>query len=456
MSENQKTIRQEIKLEGKGIHSGGMVHIVLKPAPAKTGIRFSRTDIDPSEYISASVENVHQDHGRQTSVGTSKWKIRTVEHLMAALHGLQIDNLLIQVDGEELPALDGSSKPYVDALLKSGLEEQGVPREYLNLTIPIFIQGKDYSLALFPSNEFSISYTLSYGHSDLSEQFYATHITPEIFQKEIAPARTFCLKEEAEMLRKSGYGKGADFENTLVFENNKPMNNKLRFTNEACRHKILDLLGDLYLVGQPFKAHVIACRTGHAQNYELVQKLYDLRLTAARSSVTNCNKPITADTVSHCGQAVIKKILPHRDPFLFIDQILEMEPGKKIVGMKKVKPTEFFFQGHFPGHPVMPGVLIIEALAQCGGFLMLSKPENLGKIAYFMTIEKAKFRKPVFPGEELRLEAEVTRDRVRTGECTGRAFVGDNLVCEASVRFAVVDSNANGNPESQQSVKSDL
>jgi len=440
MPEKQKTIRRPISLEGKGIHSGRPVHITLKPAPIKSGIRFARTDINQSEQVQATVGNVHQDHGRQTSVGNQKWKIRTVEHLMAALHGLQVDNLLVEVDAEELPALDGSAKVYADEILKAGLEEQDAPRDYLNLTIPIFIQGKDYSLALFPSSEFSISYTLSYGHSDLSEQFYATPITPEIFQKEIAPARTFCLKEEAEMLRKSGYGKGADFENTLVFEKNKPMNNQLRFANEACRHKVLDLLGDLYLVGQPFKAHVIACRTGHAQNHELVQRLYDLRLTAARSIPSSCNQPISGG--GKCGQEVIKKILPHRDPFLFIDQILEMEPGKRIVGLKKVKPTEFFFQGHFPGHPVMPGVLIIEALAQCGGFLMLSKPENLGKIAYFMTIEKAKFRKPVFPGEELRLEAEVTRDRIRTGECTGRAYVGDNLVCEANVRFAVVEASS--------------
>ncbi len=453
MSEHQKTIRKPISLEGKGIHSGKLVHISLKPAPAKSGIRFTRTDIDRSEQVAASVENVHQDHGRQTSIGTKRWKILTIEHLMATLHGLQVDNLLIEVDSEELPALDGSSKLYADEILKAGLEEQDAVREYLNLTIPIFIQGKDYSLALFPASELSISYTLSYGHSDLSEQFYTTLITPEIFQKEIAPARTFCLKEEAEMLRKSGYGKGADFDNTLVFENNKPMNNQLRFPNEACRHKILDLLGDLYLVGQPFKAHVIACRTGHAQNYELVQKLYDLRLTAARSVPAACNQPISES--GKCGQAMIKKILPHRDPFLFIDQILEMEPGKRIVGIKKVKPTEFFFQGHFPGHPVMPGVLIIEALAQCGGFLMLSKPENLGKIAYFMTIEKAKFRKPVFPGEELRLEAEVIRDRIRTGECSGRAYVGENLVCEASVRFAVVEANTNGSPESEPSIKGD-
>ncbi len=435
MSEKQKTIRSEIHIEGKGIHTGRPARVVLKPAPPKSGVCFTRADVDAHEKLRATVEHVQQDHGRQTALGTSRWKVRTVEHLMASFHGLGVDNVVVEVSGEELPALDGSAKGYVDEILKVGLVEQEAPRQFLQLTTPIYYHEGDCTLAVFPSSQLSVSYSLSYGSLDLSDQFFSSPITPQIFVSQVASARTFCLKEEAELLRKSGYGQGADFQNTLVFEKNQPIENELRFDNEACRHKVMDLIGDLYLIGQPIKAHVIAIRSGHQQNVEIVKRLADLRPDMSLVH-TGLELPVTADAM---GLEAIKKILPHRYPFLFIDRILEMEVGKRIVGIKKVTPDEFFFQGHFPGHPVMPGVLIIEALAQCGGFLMLSKPENRGKIAYFMTIEKAKFRRPVLPGEELRLEAEVTRDRIRTGECRGQALVDGNVVCEAEVRFAVVD-----------------
>ena len=438
MDDHQKTIRQPIRLEGKGIHSGRAAVVILKPLPAGSGVCFRRSDLPASQPVRATIEHVYNDHGRQTGIGTRDWKIYTIEHLMATFHGLGVDNVLVEVSGEELPALDGSAKTYADEITRIGLEEQDAPREYIQLTSPIYFRDKDASIAVFPAPELSVSYTLSYGHPDLSDQFFTCAVTPELFASEIAPARTFCLKEEAEALRRQGFGKGADFDNTLVFDKDEPMQNALRFPNEACRHKVMDLLGDLYLVGQRFQAHIVACRTGHQQNHELAKRLSDFRTNAHQLrqdfKLSSVKGELNAD--------VIKQVLPHRYPFLFVDRVLEMEVGKRIVGIKKVLPDEYFFQGHFPGHPVMPGVLIIEALAQCGGFLMLSKPENQGKIAYFMTIEKAKFRQPVLPGEELRLEAEVIRDRSRTGECAGRAYVGDKLVCEAEVRFAVVEASA--------------
>ncbi|PIQ87377.1 MAG: hypothetical protein COV74_01035 [Candidatus Omnitrophica bacterium CG11_big_fil_rev_8_21_14_0_20_45_26] len=435
MSEKQKTIKKEIRFEGTGIHSGKPVRVVLKPAPAGSGISFCRSDLSNAKPIRAVAENVFEGPGRQTALGTADWKIHTIEHLMATFHGLQIDNCLVEVNGEELPGLDGSAKDYVEAVLKAGFEEQEAEREYMNITRPMYYRHQDTYIALLPADELSVSYTLSYDHPDLADQFFSTSINSEVFASHIASARTFCLKQEAEQLQKMGYGKGANLSNTLVFDKNKPLENSLRFTNEACRHKIMDLLGDLYLAGQFFKGHIVACRSGHAQNLQMVKQLADFR-TPRYKDVGITLKEGEAWKING-----IKRILPHRFPFLFVDEVVEMEEGKRIVGKRKISPQEFFFQGHFPGHPVMPGVIIIEALAQCGGFLMLSKPENQGKIAYFMTIDNVKFRQPVLPGDELRFEVDVIRARTKTGECAGKAFVGDKLVCEADVRFAVVDSN---------------
>ncbi len=423
----QRTLSKSVLLEGQGLHTGRPVKIVLSPSGPHTGILFSRSDLDANLKVRATVENVLSDELRQTALRVGTGVVRTIEHLMAAFHGMGVDNAQVEVDGDELPGMDGSAREFVEAIQRTGLVEQNAPRRWIEVKKPLFVDRGDQSIVILPASNLMISYTLSYQHEDLKDQFMTVHALPEIFERELAPARTFCLKDEANMLLAQGFGKGANLSNTLVFEHNLPIENTLRFENEACRHKILDLLGDLFLAGGFIRGHIIAARSGHSLNVEFVRELL----------MANPEKKMPSSSTLNVTE--IQKILPHRYPFLFIDRIEKFVPGVSAVGYKQVTVNDYFFQGHFPSHPVMPGVLIIEAMAQVGGVIMLSKPENSNKIAYFMSIDSAKFRQPVMPGDELRLEVEVQKIRARTGQCAGRAYVGDKLVCEAEVKFAVVD-----------------
>ncbi len=425
---NQKTLHESVQFSGQGLHTGKEVRVSVHPAEPDTGIVFCRVDLDQNLRVKATVDHVSSDETRQTALVVGSGMVRTIEHLMAAFHGLGIDNALVEVDGDELPAMDGSSREFSEGLLRTGFIDQSAVRRWIEVKEPVYIDKGDQAIVLLPAPYLAISYTLSYRHEDLLDQFLSLRILPEIFERELAPARTFCLKQEAEYLLAQGFGKGASLTNTLVFENNSPVENSLRFEDEACRHKILDLLGDLYLLGAPIRGHIIATRSGHALNIEFVRKCL---MSQKKQS------PETYPSVLKVED--IQKIIPHRYPFLFLDRIEHFLPGVKAVGYKQVSMSDYFFQGHFPSHPVMPGVLVIEAMAQVGGVIMLSKPENKNKIAYFMSIDYAKFRQPVVPGDELRMEVEIGKIRARTGQCVGRAYVGDKLVCEAEVKFAVVD-----------------
>ena len=425
----QQTLREVVSFRGAGLHTGKTVEVTVRPGGSDTGILFVRTDLDPSKKVRAIVDHVRSDEVRQTAVVVGNGVVRTVEHLMAVFHGLGIDNAIVEVDGEEIPGLDGSAKEFVQEILHAGLVSQEASRNFIEVKEPIFVDYGDQCLIVLPAPNLTISYTLSYRHQDLRDQFLSLRILPEIFEREISPARTFVLKEEAQLLLAHGLGKGANFENTLVFERNSPMSNSLRFDDEACRHKIMDLLGDLFLLGSFLKGHVIATRSGHSLNLELVRKI-------AMQSKTN---PFPNGVPSSLDVAAVQKIIPHRYPFLFVDRIEKLEPGKKAVGFKLVSVNDYYFQGHFPGHPVMPGVLIMEAMAQVGGVIMLSTPEMRGKMAYFMSVDYCKFRQTVIPGDELRMEVEILRSRAKTGQCLGHAFVKDKLVCEAEVKFAIID-----------------
>ncbi len=434
----QKTIKGDIRLEGIGLHTGQPVKMALKPLGPNMGIMFQRVDLEQKPLIKADVSSMlfMKKNPRRTTLSFCGAEIQTVEHLMAAFCGSGIDNLLIELDNVEVPGLDGSALSFIEAIKKAGVVEQGAERRTYKVTTPLYATDEDSSIVVLPSPDFKISYTLSYDHSVLGSHFMDIDFNSDAFEKELAPARTFCLANEAEALVKSGLGLGANYKNTLVVSDKGIIDNKLRFENEFIRHKILDLIGDFYLLGMPIKGHVIAIKSGHTLNMKLVQKIraqMDRELMVAIKSVEGISKDQEIDAMT------IMKILPHRYPFLLVDRVISVEEGKRAVGIKNVTINESFFQGHFPGRPVMPGVLIVEAMAQVGGVLMLSPAENRGKLAFFMAADQVKFRKPVIPGDRLRIEVEVGKLRSKTGQVKTKAYVDGEVVAEGELMFALVD-----------------
>ena len=447
----QQTIKKEVELKGVGLHSGEVVKLKFKPSLPDSGINFVRTDLPGKPVIKAAVSNLLEQSRelRRTSIGRANAEVHTIEHLLASLFGLGIDNLLIEIDGSEVPGMDGSALPFFELLENAGIVKQDARRKFFQVREPLFIQSPDdATLVILPHPNFKVSYTLDYS------PFYALRGKPlsspqhliinfssdgeenkKIFREEIAPARTFCLKNEVEKLRKDGLGKGANYENTLVVDGDKIVNNKLRFEDEFVRHKILDLIGDIYLLGASLKGYIIAIKSGHWANIRLLKKIEKQEEKIREGGVPSFSSSYSFKTVLDSRD--IQEILPHRYPFLLVDKILELEEDKRIVGIKNVTIDDYFFQGHFPGHPVMPGVLIIEALAQTAGILMLSKKENRGKIAYFMGIDKGKFRQRVVPGDQLRLEVKVMKLRKNTGQVYTRALVEEKIVAEANLMFAL-------------------
>ncbi|MBI3321194.1 MAG: bifunctional UDP-3-O-[3-hydroxymyristoyl] N-acetylglucosamine deacetylase/3-hydroxyacyl-ACP dehydratase [Candidatus Omnitrophica bacterium] len=439
MSEQQRTIANAVFMNGLGIHTGEPVSVRVLPAPPDAGIVFIRTDLPHRPTIpvkSAQVVDVGKSV-RRTTLSKDGVEVQTVEHFMASLWGAGIDNAYVEVTSSEMPGLDGSAIQFLQQFNAAGTVEQPEPRRYFSLREPVFVEEQDSSIVVFPDRTLRISYMLSYAHPLLKSQFVSYRLDGlDSFERTIAPARTFCLKEEAESLRAVGFGKGATFENTLVLGEAGVMNNTLRFEDEFARHKILDLLGDLYLLGAHLRAHVVAIKSGHPLNVKLLKKLDQAmaqwRLGALQSATSEVMVGPQLDITQ------IQKILPHRYPFLLVDRIIELTETRA-VGMKCVTINDYFFRGHFPDRPVMPGVLLVEAMAQVGGIIMLNKRENLGKFAYFMAVDHVKFRKPVVPGDVLILEVELGKLRTRTGQLVGRALVDGKVVCEGELMFALAD-----------------
>lgn len=428
----QKTIKGEVTLTGIGLHTGSKVTVTFKAAPADSGVTFVRIDLPDKPAVKASVDCVpaYPQGRRRTTISSGIAGIHTVEHLMAALSALGIDNLAVELNGEELPGLDGSALEYLEAMDKAGIQTLDKPRDYYALKEPIHINESGVSLVALPSDTFRVSYTLNYDHPVLSSQFLDMEITEESFREGLAGARTFCLEEEAEELKKQGLGKGATYENTLVVGEKGVIDNTLRFPDEFVRHKVLDLIGDFSLLGRPLKAHIIAVKSGHALNARMVKAILQQQQKSAAGVDVCSGEGCVMDVQAIMG------VLPHRFPFLLVDRITYLEEGKRIVGVKNVTINDAFFQGHFPGKPVMPGVLILEAMAQVGGVMMLSSAENRGKLAYFMAIDGAKFRKVVVPGDRLVMEITAGKVKSRTGQVFGKAYVDGKVVAEATLMFA--------------------
>ena len=429
----QKTINSEAKLSGKGLFTGGDVKVVFRPAEIDTGAVFVRTDLAEPVRISARVANI-AERDRRTALRKGAASIETPEHCLAALSALQIDNIVIEVDGPELPGFDGSSEEYFKALKKAGVVEQQAECKTIAVTEAINIAEGDKSIYALPydSDKLSITYDLDYTqHTGIGRQLYTCEVTTAHFEKNLATSRTFALEAEARQMKAHGIGAHLTPRDILVINSDGPIKNSYRFGDECVRHKVVDLIGDLMLAGRPITGRIVAYKSGHALNQALVRRLVKMAQRADRSA--------SLGTEALLDIRRIQKILPHRYPFLMVDKILEIEGDRKIKGIKNVTFNEQFFQGHFPGTPIMPGVLIIEALAQVSGLLFAQKLEHTGKLAVLLTMDGVKIRKSVVPGDQLVLVSETVRTRSNSAWCNCTAMVGEDIVAEAQLKFMLVD-----------------
>ncbi len=437
MSQNQKTIQEIAEFEGAGLFSGEEVKLRFIPATPGTGITFVRTDLPEDPKIKACPENASSKF-RRTTVSDGESQVETIEHLMASIGGLGIDNLEIEINGPEVPAADGSAKPFADLLTNAGVVEQDSEREEFEITEPVTVREDGASITVVPEDHrMEVSYSLEYPHPFIGSQHLTTEVNEERFCSDIAPARTFCLEEEVDNFLDKGLGKGASYDNTIVVGDEGVVENELRFDDEFVRHKILDFVGDISLLGTRLDAHYVAIRSGHEVNIKLVKKL-DRIIRGGATQEEQDHGEGEEDAHVALDMQEILNVLPHRYPFLLIDRVLELEGYDRAVGLKNVSYNEPFFQGHFPDKPIMPGVLQIEAMAQLSGALLLRKAENVNKLAFLMSLDNVKLRKTVVPGDQLRIEANAVKVKSRTGLIEAKATVEGRLAAEAKLKFMLV------------------
>ena len=427
----QRTLKSDIKFAGIGLMLGEAVEMTIKPAPADTGIVFKRIDEPGSPDVKVCPDNCAEVLPRCTSLQSDGTTISSIEHLLSAFAGLRIDNARIELNAQEPPSLDGSALPYVTEVQKVGFTEQEVLRRYIEVAEPFAVSDDNKQLVFLPSDTFEV--TFAYDHPQTSPQFGTWDISEETYISEIAPARSFCFESEIEALQSLGIGKGASYENVLVVKDDGEASSEFRFQDEFVRHKILDLIGDLYLSGHLPRARVLSMRSGHTFHAQFVRALAEKGFLDFRGVEGKETKaPVEAKD--------IYRILPHRHPMCLIDRVIDYQNGERAVGIKNLTYNEPIFEGHFPAQPVMPGVLQVEALAQLGAWLLLQEIGEDEQLGYFRSISKATFRRTVIPGDQLRLEIEIIQRRRNLARIKGEAYVDDALATEAELSIALADT----------------
>lgn len=437
----QRTISREIGLSGLGLFSGEQAELVFCPAPPDSGIRFQRETSGASTTIEARVENV-MARPRRTCLKNGTLHVETVEHCLAALAGLGVSNATVKVRSDglgELPMVDGSSVPFVEKILEAGVVDQDRRIEPIVIERPIFVEGRDGStLAAFPGPKDHLEVIYEFEAPEpVGRQVFAFHLShgdfrADRFVDQLAPARTFIFEAEARALAERGIGKHLSPKDVLVIGQSGPIDNAFRYSDECVRHKLLDLIGDISLTGRPVAGRIVAHRSGHEMNHMLARKILSSNELTRRSGLID--QGVALDIRK------IQRILPHRYPMLLVDRVLEIDGDSRAVGLKNVTFNDVFFQGHYPGTPIFPGVLIVEAMAQLGGILLSQKLEHTGKLAVLLSMDKVKMRHPVVPGDQLVLEARAVRVKSRTGHVRCQAFVGEKLAAEADIKFMLVDA----------------
>lgn len=431
----QQTIAKPTQLSGPGLFNGQVTNLTFKPAPANHGVVFVRTDLDNTP-VPALVTRVVK-RPRRSAIKQGEASVDTVEHVLSAVAAHRLDNLIVEIDGPEVPIMDGSAQPFYDKLTEAGKQDNDAPRKTLVVTDPVIVRQGDAVVAATPSDEpeMQLLYELDYGDGPIGRQLVSFDFNRDDYAADIAPSRTFSTQQEAQQAHDAGMFTHLTPDDALVIgPDGKPLgNNSFRYHDEPVRHKMLDLIGDLYLLGAPIQGRIVAYKSGHALNQLLVKKLIkqhrkqNLNHLARKSEVIDIR--------------ALFRMMPHRYPMLLVDRVIEMDGDRRAVGIKNVTINEPFFQGHYPNTPIMPGVLVVEAMAQMSGVLIGQSLDQVGKLPVLLSLDRVKLRKPVTPGDQLFLEAEAVKVRSRIAHMRCRAYVGEELAAEAEVKFMMVDDN---------------
>ncbi|MBP52224.1 MAG: 3-hydroxyacyl-[acyl-carrier-protein] dehydratase FabZ [Opitutae bacterium] len=447
MSIKQRSVRRERTIKGKSLHTGEEVTLTIKPASPNTGFVFRRIDLYGKPEIIPVVGNI-SDLVRSTTISNGNAKVHTIEHVLSALSGSGIDNAIIELDASEPPIMDGSARPFANLLIEGEPCEQEEERNFFSLSEPVSVTEGNRSMIALPYDGLRITCT-STDERGSHVQHLSIELDPETYLAQLAPARTFTLYEDIEELLKLGKIRGGSLDSAIVIKGDKILSKEpLRFEDEFVRHKILDIIGDITLLGKSLKAHIIAVRPGHSLNSQLTNKLRELMINGEKTEPPKTKIPTKSIVLPEETELDIRRVLdvlPHRFPFVMIDRVVSIEGNELLVGIKNVTINEPFFGGHFPGHPVMPGVLQLEAMAQAAGILLLRRGSAEGKVAFFMSADKVKFRKPVVPGDQLRITAKLEKVRGnKLATASVECQVGEQVVSSANLMFSIIDGRRAG------------